>query len=264
MTKAVDTWMPLLIDKYLGDTTDLSTEQHGAYLLLLMAMWKKDGYLPNDDARLASITRLTPQRWKANRSVLLEFFSIDGDRITQKRLTEELANSKRVTEARAEAGAKGAAKRWQTHSKGIANSSQMDASRSTPLSSSSKKPKRASAPPAVPVDELVAVGFDARTAEEFIAHKDRLKAPLTSRAWRDHIAEAAKAGWTPMQAAEKVMARGWKGFDASYVADEAKPGAIVSFRERDAEAAAQRVREMTGGVLDNRRGEVLDGLTRIA
>lgn len=115
MTKKVDTWMPLLIDKYLGDTTDLTTEQHGAYLLLLMALWKKDGVLPNDDQRLASITRLPAARWRASKAVLMEFFqpTDDGTGITQKRLSAELVRSKAATDAKAEAGAKGAAKRWQ-------------------------------------------------------------------------------------------------------------------------------------------------------
>lgn len=115
MTKKTDTWMPLLVDKYLGDTTDLTTEQHGAYLLLLMSMWKKDGVLPSDEMRLASIAKMAPAKWRANRVVLMEFFkpTTDGSGITQKRLTQELQRSKAHTDAKAEAGAKGAAKRWQ-------------------------------------------------------------------------------------------------------------------------------------------------------
>lgn len=114
MTKKVDTWMPLLVDKYLGDTTHLTTEQHGAYLLLLMSMWKRDGVLPADDGQLAQITRLSAARWKACRPVLLAFFttSEDGTSLTQKRLAQELQRSKAHTEAKAKAGAKGAAKKW--------------------------------------------------------------------------------------------------------------------------------------------------------
>lgn len=115
MNKKVDTWMPWLVDKYLGDTTHLTTELHGAYFLLLLAMWKKDGVLPNDDAQLQPITRLTPARWKACRAVLLAFFrpTEDGTGLTQKRLTIELKRAKAHTNAKSEAGAKGAAKRWQ-------------------------------------------------------------------------------------------------------------------------------------------------------
>jgi len=71
---------------------------------------------------------------------------------------------------------------------------------------------------AVSPDDLLAAGFDETTAIDFIAHKQRMKAPLTPRAWTDHLREAAKAGMTPLVAAEKVMAKNWKGFDASYVA----------------------------------------------
>lgn len=82
--------------------------------------------------------------------------------------------------------------------------------------------KRAAAAHVPPAD-LTAAGFDAETAADFIAHKQRLKAPLTPRAWADHLREAAKAGMTPQAAAEKVMAKGWKGFDASYVVRLSNP-----------------------------------------
>ena len=41
------------IGDYLQDTTRLSTEQQGAYLLLIMDYWT-NGPLPDDDAALAS------------------------------------------------------------------------------------------------------------------------------------------------------------------------------------------------------------------
>lgn len=87
--------------------------------------------------------------------------------------------------------------------------------------------------------ELIAAGFDAATADEFIACKAERKAPLTPRAWRDHLSESAKAGWTPMAAAEKVMAKTWKGFEAKYVVNERAP----SIQSKHAGFSAKNYRE---------------------
>lgn len=114
MSKKVDTWMPLLVDKYLGDTMLLTTEQHGAYLLLLMTMWKKDGRLPDNDVQLAQASKLSASKWKGMRPVLIDgsLLREEDGFIVQKRLSAELARSKSHTDAKAEAGARGAAKRW--------------------------------------------------------------------------------------------------------------------------------------------------------
>jgi hypothetical protein len=80
-------------------------------------------------------------------------------------------------------------------------------------------------PAVVGLGTLVEAGFDAQTADDFIAHKSSVKAPLTDRAWKDHLRESEKAGWSPVDAAEKVMAKNWKGFEAKYVAGESRQGA---------------------------------------
>ena len=62
MANKVDIWMPLYVADYLSATSRLTTEQHGAYLLLLMDYWK-NGAPPNNDAVLAQITKLSPNAW---------------------------------------------------------------------------------------------------------------------------------------------------------------------------------------------------------
>jgi len=115
-SEKADAWMPLYVTDYLGDTMHLTTEQHGAYMLLLMACWKGDGRIPNEDGRLAAITKLPVKRWKLHRLTLLKFFTIADDFISHKRVLKEREKAKEISAERRESGKKGAAKRWQTDS----------------------------------------------------------------------------------------------------------------------------------------------------
>ena len=112
-----DTWMPIYWGDYLRDTCHLSAIEHGAYLLIIAHYWTKGGPLKDDDARLARIARLTPEEWKEAKETISDFFSIRNGLWTHKRVDHELANAKRITEAKAKAGQKGAQSRWQGHSK---------------------------------------------------------------------------------------------------------------------------------------------------
>lgn len=84
--------LPLWTDAYLSDTRHLSTEEHGAYLLLLMEAWRRPNCdLPDDDVFMARAAGLSPDRWAAIRPVVLAFWKRDGRRRTwsQKRLQRE-------------------------------------------------------------------------------------------------------------------------------------------------------------------------------
>lgn len=82
--------MPLWTDAYLGDTSHLTTIEHGAYLLLLFAMWRSDGSLPDDDKLLSRYAKLTPGQWARIKPVIMPFFTVRNGRLTQGRLTDEL------------------------------------------------------------------------------------------------------------------------------------------------------------------------------
>ena len=82
-------FMPVFVDAYLADTGHLSTEEHGAYVLLLMAMWRRGGTVPDDDRNNARITGMSRHKWIHVKKRLLPFLTVEGDTFTQKRLKKE-------------------------------------------------------------------------------------------------------------------------------------------------------------------------------
>ena len=104
--------MPLWTDVYLGDTRHLSTEQNGAYLLMLITSWRSGKCaLPDDDARMARITGLSKAKWLRHKPVLIEFFTLENGQFTQKRLKQEWQNRQDYIAAQSEKGKKSARKR---------------------------------------------------------------------------------------------------------------------------------------------------------
>jgi hypothetical protein len=70
--------LPLDCGEYIGSTTLLTTEQHGACLLILMATWSRP--LRDDDEALARVSRMTKTRFARHiRPAIEEYFEIaDG------------------------------------------------------------------------------------------------------------------------------------------------------------------------------------------
>lgn len=101
-------YMTLYVADYLGDTMHLSTEEHGAYLLLLMAMWRAGGALENDPLKLARAARVSPKRWHLIAPSVMDYFEVEGGHITQKRLKRELEKALSISEKRKTSGKAGA------------------------------------------------------------------------------------------------------------------------------------------------------------
>jgi uncharacterized protein YdaU (DUF1376 family) len=117
---------PLWTDAYLGDTTHLTTIEHGAYLLLLMTAWRtRDCVLPDDDRLLARYARLDMRQWKRIRPILADFFTVENGQWRQGRLDDERAAVMTYRQKQSEKGKSGArAKSLKRHErpKAAANS----------------------------------------------------------------------------------------------------------------------------------------------
>lgn len=101
--------MPLYTDALLGDTLHLSTEEFGAYCLILFATWRNNGRpLPDDDRALARICRVHILKWrKTIRPRLVEFFDLSGQTWRQKRLETEWGRVEKLIEVARANGLKG-------------------------------------------------------------------------------------------------------------------------------------------------------------
>lgn len=100
-------FMQLYVSDLIGDTLHLSTEQFGAYVLLLMAMWNAGGSLPNEEAKLARVSRLSVKKWRSVSDDLMAFFDVSEAVISHHRMTKDIKKSESKSQSRAAAGAKG-------------------------------------------------------------------------------------------------------------------------------------------------------------
>lgn len=112
MDRKTDAWMPLWIGAYLADTQRLTRDQHGGYLLLLMAYWREGGPLADDDEELAAIVKATPKEWAQLRPRMAKFFTVADGVWTHKRVERELAGAKERSEKSSSKAKKAAQARW--------------------------------------------------------------------------------------------------------------------------------------------------------
>lgn len=110
--KKADIWMPLWIGAYLGDTMRLTTIQHGAYMLLLIAYWRDRKPLPDDDEELRAITKTDKQEWKRLRPKLEGFFRVQDGAWWHKRVEAEMLEADKRANSASDKAKAAAQARW--------------------------------------------------------------------------------------------------------------------------------------------------------
>ncbi|WP_176729472.1 DUF1376 domain-containing protein [Pseudomonas putida] len=109
-------YMQLYVADYLADTMHLTTEEHGAYLLLIFNYWQTGKGIPV--TRLARIARLSDERWTVVERSLNEFFNERSGEWVHARIERDLdavhaAQNQRVAAGKASAAARKAAAKPQ-------------------------------------------------------------------------------------------------------------------------------------------------------
>lgn len=105
-------YMPLYIADYLADAAHLTTVEHGAYLLLIMNYWQRGKPLDNSNGRLTNVARTSNEEWAKIEPVVAEFFEVDGDVWTHKRIEQELARFRAKSDKARGAGKASAQRRF--------------------------------------------------------------------------------------------------------------------------------------------------------
>lgn len=82
---------PLWVDAFQRDTQHLQADEVGAYMLILMAMWTRESCdFPDDDSRLARVSRVSTRLWKSRIGpVIREFLEVVDGAVISQRLRKE-------------------------------------------------------------------------------------------------------------------------------------------------------------------------------
>jgi uncharacterized protein YdaU (DUF1376 family) len=100
--------MPFATDAFVADTTGLDDAETGAYMMLLVALWRsEDGTLPLDHRTLARHARCSPDQWAERWDAIKAFFTIEKNLIQQKRVTRDRLMVRCKIEKARENGRKG-------------------------------------------------------------------------------------------------------------------------------------------------------------
>ena len=99
--------MPLWVGDFLADTMDLDAAEVGAYMLLIMAQWKRDGgSLPNDQRKLQRVARCG-RNWPKVWAVIGRYFKEDAAGVFSQKCREVSQNVAAKREVNKQSGARG-------------------------------------------------------------------------------------------------------------------------------------------------------------
>lgn len=222
--------MPLYIGDYLADTARLTTEQHGAYLLLLMDYWRS-GRLPDNDAILAQICKLTPDAWGKSRGILQGFFEVSNGEWVHSRVEKELNNSTHNKIEQTKKSILGNYKRWGKLDERVISDPMLkdwwenEIIPRLSLRDSPKAPSSPSPSPSPITSKSIKTietpfGVSEIVFKDYIQLRNKLKAPVTETAIKGLQREADKAGISLEQVMTICCQNGWKGFKAEWMKKE--------------------------------------------
>lgn len=226
---AVDIF-PLSTSAYIADTQHLSLLQDGAYLRIMMTMWRAGGWIDDDDRKLANICKLSLPKWLKISGAIRALLLVRGGKLSQKRLLFDFEKElKRVSNNRQNGSAGGIAKALKNNHSTLATANSSPAGRqkqgvaatlpvSTSDSSSQESARKGSRGKSLPSDWMPSAGDYAygegigftRTDADRMAEDMKLWAAANS-----NRSVGRKADWTS-------TFRGWMRRESSRIKTKPK------------------------------------------
>lgn len=213
MQKA-DIWMPLYIGDYLADTARLTTEQHGAYLLLLMDYWRS-GRLPDNDQVLSQITKLSPDAWSNAKAMLVQFFSIKDGFWIHSRVEKELNLAMENKAKMHDRASKAAQARWDKQQNDATSNAQ-----AMLMQCPSPSPSPSPTSLTTTIKTITPEGVSDSIFKDYMEVRKAKKAKWTQTALKGLVRESEKANISLQEAMQLCCERGWVGFKADWLKDK--------------------------------------------
>lgn len=207
-------YIQLYVADYIADTMHLTTEEHGAYLLLIMNYWQTGKPLQSE--RIPNVVRLTKNRFNEIEKTLSEFFTIIEPGLwVHERIEMDLA----FVRSRSEKASESAKKRWMkkpseqaitdqksNHAKVMRTLSHTNTDLNTEIKidSNSKKSHE------VVLDSAI----DPEIWKQWIQYRQERKLicnPMTMQAQVKLLAKIAANGFNPNETILSSITNGWQG-----------------------------------------------------
>ena len=206
--------MPLYIGDYLADTARLTTEQHGAYLLLLMDYWRS-GRLPDNDQVLAQISKLSPDAWSNAKAMLMQFFNIKDGYWIHTRVEKELALAMENKAKMHDRASKAAQARWDKQQNDATSNAQAMLKQCP-----SPSPSPSSTSLTTTIKTITPEGVSDSIFKDYMEVRKAKKAKWTQTALKGLVRESEKANISLQEAMQICCERGWIGFKADWIKDK--------------------------------------------
>lgn len=233
----------------------LSMLQHGAYTLLIDACYDREQFPTREDAIEWSWASSSAEI-EAVEFVLRKFFVLENGVYVQKRIEEEIneyrstaETNKRIALERETNRRNKSTNRARTVNEPppIVNEPPPNQEPLTKNQEPLKIQRKKSAEDFDALGALESLGVNETVAKDFLTIRKKKRAPLTETALDDITREAEKANLSINQVLEKCCARGWQGFEASWMKGGAPPADSQKQINRDNyDRQAREAREKCG------------------